>query len=137
MARKRIGVDFKGFEEAFERLDKLGGDIKKTAEKALEKSFDIMTPGIESKIRPHYFTGETQESLVKRPEIEWDGEIGRLPIGFDISDGGLPSIFLMYGTPTIAPDKKLYNSIYGAAILRKVREAQSEVVRGEIEKVMR
>ena len=137
MARKRFGVDFKGFEEAFARLDKLGGDTKKITEKALEATFKMVTPGIESAIRPHRLTGDTEESLVKNSEIEWEGDVGRLPIGFDISNGGLPSIFLMYGTPTIPQDKKLYNSIYGSSVKKKVQKVQEEIFMKEIERLMK
>lgn len=31
MARKRFGIEFKGFEEVMENYQKLGGDLKKIA----------------------------------------------------------------------------------------------------------
>lgn len=60
------------------------------------------------------------------------GVVASVEVGFSIRAGGLPSIFLMYGTPRMRPDKALYNAIYGASTLRAVSEKQAEV----FEKIM-
>ena len=137
MARKRFGINFKGVEETFERLDKLNGDVKRITEKALEASFNVVTPGVESTIQPHRLSGSTEKSLVKNPTVKWEGGVAKLPVGFDISNGGLPSIFLMYGTPTVTPDKKIYNSIYGTSVKKRVSNIQSEIFHEEIERLMK
>lgn len=146
MAKKnRLSIDFKGFQEYYEKLDRMGTDIKKVTEEALEKSFRTVTPGIQAAIAPHSvrFTGATEDSLVKEPNVKWDGNTGSVKVGFDITNGGLPSIFLMYGTPRhgvenqygkasgshpgMAVDQTLYNSIYGTSTKNKVRKVQKEV----------
>ena len=46
MARNRLRMQTKGFEEMFEKLDKANADVKKITEEALKKSFDAVTPVI-------------------------------------------------------------------------------------------
>ena len=70
---------------------------------------------------------DTEESIVNDKKVEWTGEVAEVKVGFSIRDGGLASIFLMYGTPTIEPDMELYNSIYGSQTKSKVRKKQKEV----------
>lgn len=143
MARNKLTIDFKGFKEYYEQLDKLRLDTKKITEEALKKSFEEVTPGIQSAISAHRRTGETASSLVKNADVKWNGDVGSVDVGFDISDGGLPSIFLMYGTPRhmvsnqygkhghtvggVPQDMTLYNSIYGTSTKNRVRKVQKEV----------
>lgn len=140
--KNKLTVNFTGFKEAFEKLDKLGRDVNKITEEALEKSFETVTPGIQSAISPHRDTGETEGSLVKSPKVKWEGTRASVEVGFDIEHGGLPSIFLMYGTPRhpagnqygksgshpgMAQDMALFNAIYGSSTKSKVRKVQKEV----------
>lgn len=143
MARNKLTIDFKGFKEYYETLDKLNRDTKKVTAEALKKSFEEVTPGIQSAISVHHRTGETQGSLVKNADIKWNGDVGSVDVGFDITNGGLPSIFLMYGTPRhmgsnqygkhghtvggVPQDMTLYNSIYGTSTKNRVRKVQKEV----------
>lgn len=142
MARNKLTVDFKGFKEMFEKLDRLNADTRKITEEALKKSFETVTPGIEAAIKPYYDTGATEDSLTKNANIKWEGRVGSVEVGFDIKNGGLPSIFLMYGTPRHAvgnqygrsgsmrgttQDMTLYNSIYGTSTKNKVRKVQKEI----------
>lgn len=142
MAKNKLTVDFKGFKEMFEKLDRLNADTRKITEEALKKSFETVTPGIQAAIKPHKLTGETEGSLTKNANVKWEGQVGSVEVGFDIKNGGLPSIFLMYGTPRHAvgnqygrsgsmrgtpQDMTLYNSIYGTSTKNKVRKVQKEI----------
>lgn len=151
MARNRLTVNFDGFEALFEKLDRLGADMKDITEEALRKSFDEVTPGIRQAMQRHHDTGDTERSLTTQCRIEWDGSKASVPVGFKISDGGLPSIFLMYGTPRhpvsnqygrtgaeedgVEEDRRLYNSIYGSATKRKVKQVQEEVFQRHLREV--
>lgn len=136
MSRNKMSFEFDGFIQLSEKLMKLGGDLERTTEKALKKSFEAVTPGIESAITPHKLTGTTQSTLRKDGTVKWNGSVAEVPVGFDISGGGLPSIFLMYGTPHMKPDRKLYNSIYGAKTRKRVRELQAQIFSDELGKVL-
>ena len=39
--------------------------------------------------------------------------------------GGLPSIFLMYGTPRMKKDSKVYNAVYGKKTMDEVSMIQA------------
>ena len=119
----RMRLETSGFEELLAALDQAGVDSRKAAEKALIEGKKAVTPGIEQAIASHHLTGRTEASLDRKDEVRWEGTVAAIDVGFHIRQGGLPSIFLMYGTPRIAPDKRLYNSIYGAAAQKKFKEA--------------
>ena len=138
MARKRFGVDAEIFSEYAQRLLKAGSKefLKETVEKALEESKEYVTKNLEAEIKKHNRTGRTEASLDKNSEVQWQGSVAEIKVGFKISDGGLASIFLMYGTPRMQPDRKLYNDVYGTAAQRKVREIQEEVFNDALRKVM-
>lgn len=132
---KKMRLEFTGFEEYAERLDKLGGDLKKTTEKALIETHKLLTPKVEEAFRKHdvKYSHDTMKSLKKDARVEWDGSVAAIGVGFKISEGGFPSIFIMYGTPRMQPDKKVYNSIYGNR--KKVRELQEKIFAEEIAKL--
>lgn len=134
MAKNKIGLQFSGFEETIAQLEKLEGDVKKATEEALIKSQAIVAENAQAAMNKHHRTGHTEESIVIDRKVEWEGFTASIGVGFDISNGGLASVFLMYGTPKHAPnhpgtdaDKKLYNSVYGKSIQKKVGEAQAEI----------
>lgn len=133
----KMKIDFDGFDELLERFEEMEKDLKPAVEKALKETHRIMTPGIKSAIAPHHLTGDTEESLHESPHVEWEGFVGAINIGFDISKGGLPSIFLMYGTrvhgtPRVRPDMKLWNAVYGDAITKRVEEVQRRILEEEL-----
>lgn len=132
---KKMRLEFTGFEEYAERLDKLGGDLKKTTEKALIETHKLLTPKVEEAFRKHdvKYSHDTMKSLKKDARVEWDGSVAAIGVGFKISEGGFTSIFIMYGTPRMQPDKKVYNSIYGNK--KKVRELQEKIFAEEIAKL--
>jgi hypothetical protein len=132
---KKMRLEFTGFEEYAERLDKLGGDLKKTTEKALNETHKLLTPKVEEAFRKHdvKYSHDTMKSLKKDARVEWDGSVAAIGVGFKISEGGFTSIFIMYGTPRMQPDKKVYNSIYGNK--KKVRELQEKIFAEEIAKL--
>lgn len=139
MAKKKFRLEFEGMEELIDRLESLNGDLKSTTESALKATFGEVTPGVSNAMNssPYDFnhTGRTRGSLVKTPQVEWEGTLAAVPVGYDISGGGLASIFLMYGTPTIAPDRNLYNAFYGTKIRKQVAEVQREVFQKRIERL--
>lgn len=152
MARKRFGIQFKGFDEMFANYQKLGGDTKRIVGECLEAVPKLINPMLESDMAKHKRTGKTAQSISKDKPVEWSGTKAQIPVGFKLKEGGLPSIFLMYGTARHAPanqygtysgivkgitqDQKLYNDIYGAATQRKVAEKQQEIFTREIKKIM-
>ena len=134
---KKMQLIFSGFDEYAEKLEKLGGNLEKTTEKALIATHKHITPRVEATFKKHdvKYSHETMKSLKKEARVEWDGLKAEIGVGFKISSGGLPSIFLMYGTPKIQPDKKLYDAIYGSKTKKEVKALQEEIFAEEISKL--
>lgn len=137
MAKNKTKIEFDGFEQVIAKLEKLNGDIKGTTDKALRETHQYITKEAEKAINPHYLTGETEHSLVLTPNIEWEGSVASVKTGFNIKDGGLPSIFLMYGTPRIKKDQKLYNAFFGTRTKREIMKIQEDIFYDELRRVDR
>ena len=155
MAKKKgWGIDFKGFSDLSERYQKLGGDLKEITDDCLEFIPKKVNPQLKKAMRKHERTGRTAKTLVEGQRPTWAGNIATIQVGFDISNGGLASVFLMYGTarhtpvnkygtpkragakdnPGMEADKKLFNAIYGTAIRRQISEEQEQIYITAIEK---
>lgn len=143
MARNRIGLQVKGFEEYMAKLDKLGsGDaMKRGVEAALKASKQYVTPQIESAMgklpaKGRYSTGDTAASIDRDMNIEWKGFNGEIKVGFDLKQSGLKSIFLMYGTPRMRPVRGLKTAIYGAKAQKEIARIQEEALNKVIQRIM-
>lgn len=125
MAKTRI--EFEGFDEVIARLSQLEGDVKGTTEQALQKTKQYIHENLKIAMQKHNRTFATVKSLDEGSRVNWQGSIGSIDVGFDISNGGLPSIFLMYGTPRIRKDQKLYDAIYGEKTKDEIMKLQEEI----------
>lgn len=136
-------LDFPLYDTLKARLDEVGGDAtKKAVESALKKSHDFATDQLASAMIPHNKTNTVSDSLSRDSQIEWTGTEASIKVGFDINKGGLPSIFLMYGTqvhgqPHVTPDRKLYDALYGPTTKKQIQKIQEEAFFETIEKVMK
>ena len=152
-SRKRFGIEFSGFTDLITQFERLEGDIPKITEECLEIIPEMVNPELHKQMKSHKRTGNTEKSIVEHPKVEWEGSKATISVGFDISNGGLPSIFLMYGTARHAPanqygknlngkqtsiseDKKLYNAIFGATTAAKISEKQKEIILNAINERM-
>ena len=142
MARPRLSVDFDGFDEVMARLKALEGDVKNVTEKALKETHRIVTAKVEESAQKanlpahgKYATGRLEQSVDRSATIEWAGTQAKVPVGFNIKKGGLPSIFMMYGTPRYMKNQKMYDAFYGSKTLEQVHKAQQEIFYAEIAKL--
>lgn len=143
MARNRIGLQTKGLEEYMAKLDKLGGSqaMKKGVEEALIESKKHVNPLIEQAMTKlpaggKYSTGDTKKSIDKELSVEWEGMTGVIKVGFDFSQSGPKSIYLMYGTPRMKPVSGLKNAIYGAKTQKELATIQEEALQKAILRIM-
>ena len=156
MAKKvKIDIRFDGFAAIAEELDRFPGALKEATIEAMEASAKIVNeklhermkkheePGrhksISGKMAPNYGKGSTQKTILDHRKADVHGNIIEQKVGFDISHGGLPSIFLMYGTPRhyqpsmhrmhpgMNADKVLYNAVYGKGMRTKLNRQQKEI----------
>ena len=134
MANKTY-IEFDGFDEVVNRIKKLDGDIKGVTEKALKETHKIITNNADKAIRPHHKTGQTEKSLKRQAEVKWSGSLASVEVGFDISNGGLASIFLMYGTPRMKKDQSLYNAFFSKKTREDIMNMQEEIFYEEIRRL--
>ena len=132
MAKNKFGIQFEGFKELMAELDAVSGDLKGVTEKALQASHKIVTPALNADMQKHRRSGATAKSIIENDHVNWDGMTASIDIGFDLKDGGLASIFLMYGTPRMKKDTQLYNDIYGSATRKKIAEVQEKIIHDAI-----
>lgn len=137
MPKNKLSLNFEGFSEILNKLEKLGKSSNDTAETALVESKHYVHKNLESAMASHNRTGQTERALHYQDNVEWTGSIAEMGVGFDISNGGLASIFLMYGTPKMSPDKKLYNAIFGNKTRKEISEIQGDIFRNYLRKVMK
>ena len=128
-------IEFDGFEEVVARLSKLGADVPKVMDKALTETHKYVTKQVEPIIAKHRLTGATEHSLKRTSNVEWAGTLGSVETGFNIRKGGLPSIFLMYGTPRMKRDTKLYNAFFGSKTKNEIMKIQEDIFYEEIRRL--
>lgn len=145
MARNKIGLQVKGFEDYMEKLDKLGGTsvMKQGVEGALKASKEYVNPLISKAMATgnlpaggKYSEGITKQSIDNSYTVEWEGLTGFIKVGFDFKKSGMTSIFLMYGTPHHAPVAGLKDAIYGAKTKKQIAKLQGEALTKVIERIM-
>lgn len=143
MAKNKMMIQFDGLEVYQKQLERLGGGqaVKRAFDGALEDSQKLIAEKVTAAMSPHNDTGKVKRSIITHDPPEWTGDTGAVNVGFDIMGGGLPSIFLMYGTqlygqPHIQPDRNLYNAVYGAAVRKQIREIQEKAFSRVLNEVM-
>lgn len=143
MAKKRkkskFAFNFDEMEDLAAKLDAMGGSIKDAADRSLKATHAHITPNLEAGIRRHELSGDTRKTLVEDGGVVWENSLkAHVNIGFNLEQGGVPSIFLMWGTPKhgkhpgISKDTKLKNAAFGAKVKREVADIQ----RQEFEKAL-
>lgn len=125
----KLGIEFDGFEQLIQKLEDVESRSETAVENALIETNKYVTKNLKKEISHHRLTGVTESSLKTNTDVIWQGTVAETDVGFNISEGGLPSIFLMYGTPTMEPDKGLYNAIYGRKTKNKIAEIQEQEFR--------
>lgn len=137
-----IKLEFSGFDAMLKKLNEMEADTKGVVTEALQKSFDIVTKKAEEAIQSSnlpaqgkYSSGRSEKSLVHDLKITWKGTEATAPVGFNIKKGGLPTIFMMYGTPRYMKNQKLYDAFYSDQTEGEVLNAQKKIFEEAVEKL--
>ena len=142
MGKNVLKLDVHGFDEYAEKLDRLDADLKKIFTDALEEVGETITEDTENAVTDEnlpaggkYSSGETKESILKNPKVEWNGTIGQINVGFDFGKSGAGG-YLITGTPRMRPVKEL-NEIYKSKrYMNNIRKDMTEIFQDEIERRM-
>lgn len=141
--RSKYSFNFEEMEALAAKIEKMGGNLEEAVEEALQVTHDLITPKLATGIKRHHSSGDTEESLDRAPAVTWKTPlVAQVNIGFDLADGGLPSIFLMWGTPRrkaseMPVDKALKNAAFGPAVKREVAKLQREALEAYLQKTLR
>lgn len=142
MGKNTLRLQLKGFEEMLSKLDKLGGDIKKATEEALEKAGKtigedtkaaVQKPNLPAKGK--YSEGDTEKSIAQNPKAEWEGTTASIGVGFDYGEKGSGGL-LITGTPRMKPVRKLQEIYKGKKYMSGIEKEMREAIQKEIEKRM-
>ena len=136
----RMGILFDGFSDLAASIDAaLGTDaLHQAVDDALTETGKYIQKQLTAAASPYarkgggrkgYATGEMYKTIKKDQMVYWNGNVAEVSVGFDLTeDDGWVSIFVMYGTPRMAKDTKIYNAIKGAQTQREVAKIQQEVM---------
>ena len=141
--KNKIGLQFSGFQEMIEKLDKLEGDVNATTEQALRESKQYVTDNllavtVKANFPAHgkFSTGRVRESIDRDINVLWQGSTASIDVGYEFEKSGPVSIFLMYGTPRMAKVQSMFDAIYGSQTTKKIKEIQKEVFANAIKEKM-
>lgn len=112
MARRRNGFDTTALLKYAEQLEAAGGTsaVKRAVEGGMKTTKQQAHAQVAEAMQPSnlpaggkYATGATMEALNTDYTVDWEGNLAKMKLGFNLQGDGLASIFLMYGTPKMAP----------------------------------
>lgn len=136
----KMSIVFDGFADLAQAIDKAGGDLKEAVDEALTKTQDLVQENVRTASTVYtgkglkgYATGAMVRSIMASESPEWHGSVAEVGSGFTTNGGAtmagfLHSIFVMYGTPKMTKDQKLYNAIKGTRTRKQIAEIQQEVM---------
>lgn len=140
----RYQIDFSESEHLLEEVAKLGGNVEKVAEKALDESHDYITPKIETNIQnanlpahgKYAKSGEhLRNQLIKDKSKEWEGKTCAIDVGFRIDKQPPVPIFMIRGTSKMKPVKGLKQTLEGSKTQEEVANIQEDVLIEEITRI--
>lgn len=137
MAQKLIFMQTPNMKKWLTDLDTLSKTgLDEAVKAALLESKQYVTDLLKAEMERHNRTGITVGSLDTEQKVYVTGFEYSVSVGFHVSQGGLASIFLMYGTPKQAPDTRLYDAVFGKGTQRKVRDIQHTHVKRVMQKYL-
>ena len=132
----KMQILFDGFADLAADIDRSGADLHEAVDEALTKSVQYIQEQLASAAAPYaakglkgYATGAMYDNILNDQIVSWHGSIAEVGAGFNLSDGGWHSIFIMYGTPRMAKDQKVYNAIKGSKTKQEIAKIQQEVMK--------
>lgn len=134
----KMSITFDGFKDLLDDINRAGGESIKAVDEALTKTQKIIQDNLQSAAAVYahgglkgYATGRMYKSIVKHGEVTWNGSVATVEAGFQLrGEGGTwDSIYVMYGTPRMKKDTKVYNAIKGAKTRAEIAKVQEETMK--------
>lgn len=132
----RMSIIFDGFEDLAYQIDKAGLDLHAAVDDALTQTQQLIQEKLVTAALPYadkgvkgYATGKMYDAIIPDAKVEWTGTVASVRVGFDLHQAdGFHSIFVMYGTPRMNKDQKVYNAIRGTRTQHAIALLQQEVM---------
>ena len=132
----KMQILFNGFEDLAAEVDRSDGDLQKAVDEALTETAKYIQSQVATAAAPYaakgrkgYATGRMYGSIIEDGLVTWNGHVAEVGTGFALNESnGWHSIFIMYGTPRMAKDTKVYNAIKGAKTKKEIERIQQEVM---------
>lgn len=131
----KMSIIFDGFADLAEQIDRIGGNMQKAVNEALEATQEVVENNLvpaasvyATKGRKGYATGSMFKSLIRSTKVTWKGTVAEVNVGFNLGEN-FHSIFIMYGTPRIAKDTEIYNAIKGAKTKQEIEQVQAMIMK--------
>ncbi len=99
MGKNSLKLELTGVDQLLNQIQKIGGDVNQAAERAILASAKPFHQDLKQAIKKHKRSGLTESTLKSPTNIKLQGNQCSLDVGFHIKSGGLPALFLEYGTP--------------------------------------
>lgn len=150
-SKNKITLSFPGMKETLEKFEKMDLAVGPAVTEALQESYNYVTTHLEDQIGQHHRTGRTAGSLLRNEKVQVEGTTYYIHVGFDVGNGGLASIFLMYGTPKhkitryhgkkksswdhpgMDADAVLYDLVFGKATKQEIAKIQKRTFEKRME----
>lgn len=135
----KMSITFDGFAKLAEDIDAIGGDLHEAVDEALEEAQLIVQSNLLTAAEPYqsgglkgYATGKMYKSIIQDLNINWKGTVAEVNTGFSGTQGSMAgfmhSIYVMYGTPRMTKNAKVYNAIKGTKTKKDIAKAQEEIM---------
>ena len=136
----KMEILFDGFENLAYAIDEAGADLQAAVDEALTETQEIVKANLipaaavyDRKGWKGYATGKMYRKMIKDTSVDWKGTVAEVNTGFMLEGGGWHSIFVMYGTPKMTKDQKIYNAIKGTKVKKQIAEAQERIMQQHLE----
>lgn len=138
MAKKKMQILFDGFADLAAAIDRVEGDLHAAVDEALTETQKLIQANLTTAAAPYankggglhgYATGKMYNTIINDAPVKWEGSVASVNAGFDLREkGGWHSIFVMYGTPSMDKDTKVYNAIKGVKTRKEIAELQQRIM---------
>ena len=114
MAKKKNVIDFYGFEELLKQTELAETEVDRAIVSAMSSNSEYVRNEMRSFMAktPRKKTGRTNKSLKPIKVESYRGKYTS-KVGFDISKGGIASVFWQHGSPRREPATKFIDKAFG------------------------
>lgn len=147
-----LTIDTQAMEDLIKRLKKVGGNVQEAVEEALTDTVEEVAAATEIAVRKEnlpakgvYSKGYTAKSIIRKPEIHWQGDYAMTPAGFWVENGsaGLVLITGYYyrdkytGTPKhMEPARKMVEIYRRKKFVQDMNTNMKDILTDHIQKAL-